>query len=872
MQLSQESYRVRWLALVAAWALAAYVLFSHARTIGLYLDMVGQLGTRGAPVSTPLKQMYPAFAVDAQVWVRHALALTEGNDVRLRYTTIDNAPTGREVHWNSAWAWTIAGAGKVYSLFTGVPLTNAVERATVWLNPLVLLILIAILSAWVTRRAGLIAGMIVIAAMVGNDRIYEGFFPGYVDHHGLLTVAVFGTMLGAVLMGGGWWQPSGSDAAPMLPTSPEQARSAARFSALAGACGLWVSAASVIPGIALVGISGVLAILFHGRIAQGRGANFDPGAWRTWGRFGAAASLFFYLLEYFPNHLGIRLEANHPLHALAWLGGGELIAQFGSWWLAPAESRRLDPRQLWWPAVCVCLAPLAIVIGGSKVFSILDPFMSRLHSDYIQEFLPIWRTVQNFDTKTAFQILVVDSAPLIAGIATLTYLARSSPIVLTFATVSALLFSVLAWWQSRWMLNASGVQVCVALVVLTCWIRTWVPWSRWVLVGAALGALYVPTAFMRNYNAAREQKTKVVAQRDAHYALSRDIAAKIRASQPQGEIVMLSSPNSSTGIGYYGRFKTLGTLYWENGAGLQAAASIFAAPSEKEAAALIRAHKVTHIAIVSEENFIQQYFQLLHPKGTVEQLKQCFGVRLFYDKVVPQWLQMIPYKVPDDLAQLKVSAMLFKVNFDQNLAEAVYNVALSQIEAGNVNEADRTLDILLQQVPQAHQPWLRKGELSMARRDWAPAAEALLKGISLSPTAERGVLYTNYAKPFYDSRQYELAVRFYRAALADQKSADAACYLAWVLSTVPQDSLRNGKEALALAQEAVKIDPNSPIYLNALAAALAENNQFPEAVAAGDRALANSRLKSDPPQVQQIFAERLATIKAGRPLRVEPAQ
>jgi tetratricopeptide (TPR) repeat protein len=287
---------------------------------------------------------------------------------------------------------------------------------------------------------------------------------------------------------------------------------------------------------------------------------------------------------------------------------------------------------------------------------------------------------------------------------------------------------------------------------------------------------------------------------------------------------------------------------------------------------LIRAHKVTHIAIVSEENFIAQYFQLLNPKGTIEQVKQCFGVRLYYDKVVPQWLQMIPYKLPDDLAQLKVSVMLFKVNFDQTLAEAVYNVAISQIESGNINDAEHTLDILLQKLPEAHQPWLRKGEVLLARRDWPAALECLLRGVSLAPAAERNMLYTTYAKPFYDARQYELAVRIYRAALADQKSADAACYLAWVLATVPQDSVRNGKEALELAQEAVKVDPNSPIYLNALAAALAENARFSEAAAVGDRALANSRLKADPPNVQQIFAERLATIKAGRPLRVEPAQ
>ena len=48
------------------------------------------------------------------------------------------APFGREVHWNSAWAWTIAAAGELHEAITGLPLPRALERASLWLNPLVL--------------------------------------------------------------------------------------------------------------------------------------------------------------------------------------------------------------------------------------------------------------------------------------------------------------------------------------------------------------------------------------------------------------------------------------------------------------------------------------------------------------------------------------------------------------------------------------------------------------------------------------------------------------------------------------------------------------------------------------------------------------
>src|SRR4051794_39126268 len=189
MQLSHESYRTRWLILVTAWAIAVWALFAQAGLVKDYLDTVNTMGLRGAAtVNTPMTQPFPGFAADAQTWIRHALALSEGDAVRLRYTTIDNAPDGREVHWNSAWAWTLVGAGHLRQLFTGEPFPTAVERATLWVGPTVLFVLIIIFSSWMTRRAGAIAGIMMVVVMVCHDRVYEGFFPSYVDHHGLLTV------------------------------------------------------------------------------------------------------------------------------------------------------------------------------------------------------------------------------------------------------------------------------------------------------------------------------------------------------------------------------------------------------------------------------------------------------------------------------------------------------------------------------------------------------------------------------------------------------------------------------------------------------------------------------------------------------------
>jgi tetratricopeptide (TPR) repeat protein len=868
MQLSRESYRIRWLVLVSVWSLAAFALFQQAGVIKGYLTVVGQLGLRGAPTATtPLKQAFPAFAADAEVWVRHAIALLEGEDIRLRYTTIDNAPQGREVHWNSAWAWAIAGAGKIHHLFTGQPIAHSVEQATIWLNPCALLALIVVLSIWATRRAGVIAGVFVTAAMTCNDRLFEGFFPAYVDHHGLLSVSVLATVLGAAMMGGGWYNASSQGGSSLLPDSAEGSRAAARMSGFAGAFGLWVSAASVIPPIAIVGIAGVAAVLLHGRHAQADGAKFDGDTWRTWGRVGAIASVLFYLLEYFPNHLSFRMEPNHPFHALAWLGGGELIAQFGERWLGPRQEFWRNLKSMLWPAAAVAVAPITIVIGGVKVFSpVLDPFMSRLHNDYIQEFLPLWKTLRVFDGKMVFQILVVDSLPLIAAIATLTYRRRQSPMVLWFTSIVAALLTMMAWGQSRWLLNAAGAQVCLALVVLSCWTIAYRQVVRWVATVAFIGVVFLPTAVMRNINGAADLASRRVAPKDAAGSLARDIAAALRASQPTGDIIMLSSPNASTQIGYYGRFKTLGTLYWENSAGLKAAAAIFSARTEAEAAELIKKYHVTHIALVADENFIAQYFQLLHPKATNEEIKQGFGYRLLADKVVPQWLQMIPYRIPDDLRALNQTVMLFRVNFNQSVVDALYNIALAQIATDSLEEADRTLDILVKQVPQLPQPWLRKAELQLARLNWNAAYELMLRGIAAAPETERLGIFVSSAGAFYNKGQHALAIQIYRQALAEKRHPEVLGYLAWVLGTSKVDSLRNGKEAVELAQEALRADPNSPTSLNALAGALAETGRIQEAVEACERAIVNARIRGES-TAAQIFEQRLLLLRTGKPLR-----
>jgi hypothetical protein len=635
-----------------AWMLAAFFLFFDALHMRDYLDSAGRLGLRGeAAPATPLRQAYPAVAVDAMTWVRHALSLIEGDAIRLRYTHIDNAPSGREVHWNSGWAWAIAGAGRVYQWLAGGPIESAVEKATLWLNPLAFMVAIVVLSSWTARHAGAIAGVFLAAAMTLQEHIAEGFLPSYVDHHGLLAACVLGVVLGAVAMGGGWWRDRPAGSAGVLPDSVSAARSGAMLSAISGALGLWISAASLAPAIAVLGIAGAI-VAFEGRTGAPRAEAFDAHAWRTWGRVGAALSLALYLLEYFPDHLSWHLEANHPLYSLAWLGGAELVARIGE--------GRLAARDLAWPAAAVLAAPIVALVGGTHVLAFADPFLAGVHRD-IGEFRPLWSTLHRSDASLVFRLAVLDMLPLAIAAITLWTHRREFPIAIAFATFVAGALEVMAWWETRWQVNASAAQIALVLVLVVHWTGRRPRRVRWIAIAVVVTAIYAPGAFVSYTEIQRRLDTQNVSPADAGIVLGRDIAGALRASRPRGEIVVLASPNVSERVGYYGRFATLGTLYWENGAGLEAAAHIFSEESDDRICRLLADHRVTHVVFVSNQDYAAEYYTLLHPDATPQGWLRSLGGRIAAERPLPRCMRALPYEVPADLQSTAAAVRLFAV-------------------------------------------------------------------------------------------------------------------------------------------------------------------------------------------------------------------
>jgi len=114
------------------------------------------------------------------------------------------------------------------------------------------------------------------------------------------------------------------------------------------------------------------------------------------------------------------------------------------------------------------------------------------------------------------------------------------------------------------------------------------------------------------------------------------------------------------------------------------------------------------------------------------------------------------------------------------------------------------------------------------------------------------------------------ALGLFRQVLQFQPDhVDAINRVAWVLATHPDPGVRNGAEALSLAQKACGLtkQQHAP-SLNTLAAAHAENGQFPEAVQNMQRAIEVARTTGQNSFV--AIAEKLLVLyQSGQPFREE---
>ncbi|HTO04853.1 MAG TPA: hypothetical protein VL069_14170 [Opitutus sp.] len=502
--------------------------------------------------------VYPARWVDGQHWIMQTQRMLATREWRLRHVDDDNAPLGRPVHWASPFRWWLGICAMIDHTISGEPVGSAVERAALVANPALLAVLLLGLVPWVAGRFGGIAAAFLALAMVGSPPFLALFAPDNMDHHGLIEACLMVSVV-ALLVGGCGWTRRGiesADAAHWLPTEL-QARRAFTISGVAGGFGLWISAAGMIPVLVGIGV-GALVNAWLGKNAW-EFARFDEQLWRRWGTVGGITAFLCYLLEYFPAHLGWRLEVNHPLYALAWLGGGEVLAQWTSWLSRHRRERAPFSRLRLGAALVAMAAPAGVVAaGGGQVFAVADPFLWSLSNGYTPEFRGLLTALQ----RTGFSLSTVASClPLLLVVpGALVMARRDSPqlarilIAIPFAAMA--LFWLMAFKEVRWWLVGYGFAFVVLVVAVAMITSASLAYARRTLYLLTAAALFVPGLIVGVQTA--EEKGSLGA--DEYFSLAeRDLAHALRQRVGDGPLIVLSSPATTSRLIYFGSAQGLGT-------------------------------------------------------------------------------------------------------------------------------------------------------------------------------------------------------------------------------------------------------------------------------------------------------------------------
>ena len=116
-------------------------------------------------------------------------------------------------------------------------------------------------------------------------------------------------------------------------------------------------------------------------------------------------------------------------------------------------------------------------------------------------------------------------------------------------------------------------------------------------------------------------------------------------------------------------------------------------------------------------------------------------------------------------------------------------------------------------------------------------------------------------------RVKEAIEQWQKTLIAEPENGNAKSNLEWVFATYPEESVRNGTQAVQLAEQALKLSGGkNPIIFRTLAAAYAESGRFPEAVDTAQRGLelATSQGNTD---LATEFQSFILLYRAGTPLR-----
>jgi hypothetical protein len=571
------------------------------------------------------KLIAPGHNNESYQWIAQTQQMVAEKAWRLRHVDYDNAPVGRAVDTPSPYRWWLAAVAWIDHLVTGHSMGLAIERAALWADPLLQVILLVAGTVVVAVRFGPRAALLLPVAAAVLFPLGGVFLPGAPDDGGLVRL-VLGASVLALLASLG----------PRDQAAPQKGGYV--FAGVLGGIAFWLSvnlATMVMLGLLL---SGLMVVWWNRR---------DPAwrqPWRQWGVAGAVTVVAAWLIEFAPAHLDLsqwRLLQIHPLYALLWLGIGECLTRTEALVRADKHTRRkADAAWLVLAVLAIAAVPVAIGLKVPDGFPGKEAFATRLSAlgdDMEAANLATWVAHQKSSgailaTFVPLLVLVPALVQLFQRGADRTKKTRTWVLLGPVVVSLVLACSQLSWWNT--------LDILLLLLAVVAYSGPQAPglkiWPTLAGLAIAVPGLLVlwpaPLPATGPDEPLERHEQEALIERDCAHWLSQRVGA-------DGAIV-LAPPNLTTSLIFHGGLRGLGSPYRENQDGFRASVRIAGATSADEAYALVQQRKLTHILIPSWDDFLNEYARL----GADQPEHTLMG--MINGWVHPRWLRPVVYYMP----------------------------------------------------------------------------------------------------------------------------------------------------------------------------------------------------------------------------------
>ncbi len=206
------------------------------------------------------------------------------------------------------------------------------------------------------------------------------------------------------------------------------------------------------------------------------------------------------------------------------------------------------------------------------------------------------------------------------------------------------------------------------------------------------------------------------------------------------------------------------------------------------------------------------------------------------------------------------------VKFNPANRRAHNNLAVELKALGLRDEARQHFEIATKLEPRHAHAYYQLGLMAAEERDFATALNYFSKSLKLEPQDQAAAYCRGLC--FMELGEDQHAVDAFSASLkVNPQHVVTRRELAWVLATSTDEHVRNGQQALQIAQELQASRPSDPRLMEVLAAAQAETGEFQLATSTAETALAVAENSGWSETKRAAIAAALAGYRSEQPLR-----